>query len=101
MPGEIDFKDLVEGALIFTAAIAWNSAAKESIEALYPKKEMPHEHIRWQMLYAAYVTVFVIILLKIYNFSVQNFSNFTNYSHENNIENKHEYDNKYKYNIKL
>ncbi len=85
MVQQLDFGELAEGALIFTAAIAWNTAAKEIIETIYPKKENPREYIKWQFIYAAYVTILVIVIIWIFNFSVEKINNI---SETLNLQNK-------------
>jgi hypothetical protein len=63
MAYQIHVSTLVAGALTFTAALAWNEAAKTGIQSLYPQ---PTEgSFRATALYAIVVTILVVIVFTI------------------------------------
>lgn len=59
---------LLKGALIFTAAISWNNAIKDSIDILYP---LPRDRISANIAYAMVVTIIIVVIILIYNTVVQ------------------------------
>lgn len=57
----LDYNDLIMTALGLTVALSWNSAAKESLDALYPVKDV--SSARAHILYAVFITIVAIIIL--------------------------------------
>lgn len=56
--------DLIKGAGVFAVALAWNSAAKEVIDAIYPVSK---EGAWASVFYAFFVTMFMIFVFYMYN----------------------------------
>lgn len=64
--GDISTSSLLKGALTFTAALAWNEAAKNTINIIYPNKDK--DTIMAQLSYAIIITVLVILIVTIFNY---------------------------------
>ena len=64
MPETISTNKIVQGALIFTAALAWNNAAKDTINDLYP---FERSGIKSHLIYGVLITIIILILLFLFN----------------------------------
>jgi len=62
----LDYDELLLTALGLTVALSWNTAAKESIDAIYPVKNV--SSARAHVLYAAIITIVAIIVLYLLSF---------------------------------
>lgn len=70
-PHLIQSKDLLEGAVTLVAALAWNEAAKKTIEHLFPVAEDDDRgRAVATFVYAMFVTILILCLVEAYNITV-------------------------------
>ncbi len=86
----INFKPLATGALGFTLALAWTDGISKSIKAIYPRQDTPGASAKAALLYAAFVTAIIYLIVvfsgwwNLHGVSVKN--------HEENLKVNHETD---------
>jgi len=85
---QIKGKDLLQGALILTTALAWNETAKKFIEYVLPIDESGKRKHKFQMtiIYALFVTMIIVLVIITYNYVNAKVNiNTSNYSTKNVI----------------
>ena len=81
MPEILDTSKIIKGAAIFTIAFAWNVAAKDSINSLYP---LPRDTVGRNILYASVVTIIALLIIWIYNLFSDKTNQFRGIRKKNN-----------------
>ena len=65
----IEAHTLLNGALTIVAALAWNDAAKKTIDYLFPRTDAggPYHAALSTLVYAIFITLFVIVVIASFN----------------------------------
>lgn len=65
----IEAHTLLNGALTIVAALAWNDAAKKVIDYLFPRTDAggPYHAALSTLVYAIFITLFVIVVIASFN----------------------------------
>jgi hypothetical protein len=64
MVGQLSTTDIVSGTLIFTAALSWNMAIRDTIDSVFPFHRVG---VLGNILFATIVTLLIIAVFVIYN----------------------------------
>lgn len=67
----LDTRTILKGALVLVAALAWNDAAKKTIDYLFPiERDSGGKSAAIAMVvYAIFVTLLIIVIITIYNYT--------------------------------
>jgi len=72
----MDVVKIFQGAMTLLVALAWNQAAKTTINSIYP---MPEQQVKAELIYALTITLIIIFLVYLHNYAYNTLNSFHNF----------------------